>query len=82
MKFWSICAFDKLFLLKIHVIPNTYAEDAILYGHTNNPEYDANRWPRPRIVGKTFGLDTISEGILSAVRLPGGNVFQSGRYIY
>ncbi len=62
--------------------PEAYTgEDAILYGHTSNPVFDANRWPRPRIVGKTFGLDTISEGVLSAVRLPGGDVFQSDRYI-
>jgi len=63
--------------------PEAYSgEDTIFYGHVNNPEFDANRWPRPRIVGKTYGLDTISEGVLSAVRLPGGDAFQSGRHIY
>ena len=62
--------------------PEAYSgEDAILYGHSNNPEFDKSGWPRPRIVGKTFGLDTISEGVLSAVRLPGGDVFQSDRHI-
>ena len=57
-------------------------EDAIIYGHTNNPEFDASCWPRPCIVGKTYGLDTISEGVLSAIRLPGGDIFQSRRHIY
>ena len=36
--------------------------------------------PRPRIVGKTYGLDTISHGVLTAVALPGGEVIQSARY--
>ena len=36
--------------------------------------------PRPRIIGATYGLDTIAHGVLTAVRLPGPYVLQSARY--
>jgi serine/threonine protein phosphatase 1 len=61
--------------------PDAYdGEDSIMYGHTNNPFIDKAGWPQPRIVGCTYGLDTISEGVLTAVRLPDGCVLQSERY--
>ena len=34
----------------------------------------------PAIAGRTIGIDTISHGVLTAVRLPGGDIFQSARY--
>ena len=37
-------------------------------------------WPRPRITANTIGLDTISRGVLSAIRLPDRTVFQSRRF--
>lgn len=52
----------------------------VVYGHWNNAELDAEGWPRPRIVGNTIGLDTISHGVLSAIRLPDRTLFQSQRH--
>ena len=58
--------------------PDGYAgAEAIVYGHWNNAELDAAGQPRPRIVGRTFGVDTISHGVLTAVRLPELKVYQS-----
>jgi hypothetical protein len=37
---------------------------------------------RHRIVGSTIGLDTISHGVLTAVRLPDRLVIQSERHPY
>jgi serine/threonine protein phosphatase 1 len=51
-----------------------------VYGHWNNAVLDADGWPRPRIAGSTIGLDTISRGVLSAIRLPDRTVFQSRRF--
>ena len=40
--------------------PDRYGgADTIVYGHKNNAEVDGGGWPRPRIVGKTIGIDTI-----------------------
>ena len=52
----------------------------VVYGHMNNAHVDEEDWPHPRIVGNTFGLDTIAHGVLSALRLPGPYVLQSARY--
>jgi hypothetical protein len=41
---------------------------------------DQRGWPTPRIVGSTIGLDTISHGVLSAVRLPDRLLIQSERH--
>ena len=61
--------------------PDDYTgSDSILYGHANKPVIDKDRWPHPRISGRTYGLDTISTGVLTAVRLPDGSVFQSKQY--
>ena len=51
----------------------------VVYGHWNNALIEAG-WPRPRIIGATIGIDTISHGVLTAVRLPDREVFQSARY--
>jgi serine/threonine protein phosphatase 1 len=55
-------------------------EDLILYGHADDPVMDDKGWPHPRVVGRTHGLDTISTGVLTAMRLPDGEVFQSNRF--
>lgn len=61
--------------------PNAYVGDrTVLYGHMNNPYVDDDDWPHPRVVGNTYGLDTISHGVLTAMRLPGPYVLQSARY--
>jgi serine/threonine protein phosphatase 1 len=61
--------------------PERYkGEEVVVYGHANNPVVDQEGWPHPRILGRTYGVDTISNGVLTALRLPEGIVFQSGRY--
>jgi diadenosine tetraphosphatase ApaH/serine/threonine PP2A family protein phosphatase len=54
--------------------------DIVVYGHRNNAVLDADGWPMPRIVGRTIGLDTISHGVLTAMRLPDQRIYQSARY--
>lgn len=64
-----------------HNFPERYVgDDMIIYGHSDNPVWDQEGWPRPRVFGRTYGLDTISSGVLTAVRLPDGTIFQSDRY--
>ena len=53
--------------------------ETIVYGHRNNAVVNADGWPSPRVVGRTIGIDTISHGVLTAMRLPDGRVFQSAR---
>lgn len=61
--------------------PHRYrGEELLLYGHTNDFVLDKSNWPQPRIVGRTYCLDTISSGVLTALRLPEGIVIQSDRY--
>ncbi len=54
-------------------------DDVVVYGHRNNATLDTDRWPRPAIIGNTIGIDTISHGVLTAIRLPDRRLFQSGR---
>ena len=54
--------------------------EIVVYGHWNNADIDSGGWPKPKIIGKTIGLDTISHGVLSAMRLPDQRLFQSARY--
>ncbi len=61
--------------------PQGYSGDrTVIYGHMNNAHLDHDGWPHPRVVGNTFGLDTIAHGVLTALRLPGPYVLQSARY--
>ena len=58
--------------------PAGYADDApIVYGHFNYVEHVAGGWPRPKAVGNTICVNTISHGVLSAIRMPDRQVFQS-----
>ena len=60
--------------------PHAYGgTETVVYGHHNNATLNGNGWPTPTIVGRTIGIDTISHGVLSAVRLPDRKVFQSAR---
>ena len=60
--------------------PDQYdGEDTIVYGHANNAVLDEKGWPHPRMVGRTYGLDTIAHGVLTALRLPDGAIVQSRR---
>ncbi len=60
--------------------PGGYAgAETVVYGHWNNAVLIAG-WPTPAIVGRTLGIDTVSHGVLTALRLPDFRVFQSARY--
>jgi serine/threonine protein phosphatase 1 len=64
-----------------HGFPDDYAgARTIVYGHHNNADVGDDDWPRPRIVGATYGLDTISHGVLTAIELPGPTFYQSRRH--
>jgi serine/threonine protein phosphatase 1 len=59
--------------------PERYrGEELVVYGHANNPVLDRKGWPHPRVLGRTYGMDTISCGVLTALQLPEERVFQSG----
>jgi len=51
----------------------------VVYGHRNNAVLQ-DGWPRPKASTWTIGIDTISHGVLTAVRLPDRSVMQSARY--
>ena len=52
----------------------------VVYGHHNNADV-RDGWPHPRVTQWTIGIDTISHGVLTAVRLPERAVLQSARYV-
>jgi serine/threonine protein phosphatase 1 len=54
--------------------------EVVVYGHWDDAALDADGWPAPRVSGNTIGIDTISFGVLTAVRLPDRHVFRSARY--
>jgi serine/threonine protein phosphatase 1 len=61
--------------------PDGYeGSEVVVYGHHNNAVLDDDGWPKPAIVGRTIGVDTISHGVLTAIRLPDNRLFQSARY--
>jgi serine/threonine protein phosphatase 1 len=71
----------KVLIWGVTGFPDRYdGAETVVYGHWNNADLDADGWPAPRIVGRTIGLDTISHGVLTAMRLPDQRVFQSARY--
>jgi diadenosine tetraphosphatase ApaH/serine/threonine PP2A family protein phosphatase len=61
--------------------PNGYeGAEIVVYGHHDNAVVNAEGWPVPTVVGRTIGIDTISHGILTAIRLPDQRIYQSARY--
>jgi serine/threonine protein phosphatase 1 len=49
--------------------PESYTgAELLVYGHRDNAVLDGSRWPHPRFVGTTIGVDTISHGVLTALR--------------
>ena len=61
--------------------PDDYnGAETVAYGHWDNADLDEQGWPRPRVIGATIGVDTISHGVLTAVRLSDRRLFQSSRY--
>ena len=59
--------------------PEEYSgAEAVIYGHHNNAVVSDDGSIRPCIgANNTFGIDTIAHGVLTAIRLPEGDVFQS-----
>ena len=66
----------------VHDFPRGYrGPQKVVYGHRNDCVLDAEGWPRPRVVNElTYGIDSISTGVLTALRMPDGEVFQSERF--
>ena len=61
--------------------PERYAgADVVVYGHDDNAEV-RDGWPLPRVTSSTIGIDTISHGVLTAVRLPERTIVQSAKYL-
>jgi serine/threonine protein phosphatase 1 len=59
-----------------------HGQEAVVYGHWSNSVVDETGWPAPFIKGnRTFGIDTISHGVLTAMRFPDGKIFQSNMYL-
>ena len=56
--------------------------ETVAYGHWDNAELDPWGWPKPRTVGSTIGLDTISHGVLTGMRLVDRRLFQSAQHRY
>ncbi|HEX6851304.1 MAG TPA: metallophosphoesterase [Candidatus Polarisedimenticolaceae bacterium] len=70
------------FLWGAREFPHEYdGDDVVVYGHHNNYVLDDSGWPLPSIVGRTIGIDTISQGVLTAIRLPDRALFQSARHL-
>jgi hypothetical protein len=55
-------------------------DEMVVYGHWGNAVVDADGWPWPCVGNRTIGIDTISHGVLTALRLPDGRIFQSRRH--
>ena len=66
----------------VHDFPNGYrGPHKVVYGHRNNCIVDASGRPQPRVVNElTYGIDSISTGVLTAIRMPDGRIFQSERF--
>ena len=72
---------DKVLVWGTADFPDLYdGHETIVYGHWNNAVVDGHRWPQPRIVNRTIGIDTISHGVLTAFGLPENRIVQSRRY--
>ena len=51
---------------------------AVVYGHRNDAVTGDNKLPQPRIgPNRTYGIDTIAHGVLTAMRFSDEKVFQS-----
>lgn len=62
--------------------PDRYmGRDKIVYGHADDSVLDDTGWPSPRIIHSTYGIDTISKGVLTALKLPEESIIQSSRFI-
>jgi serine/threonine protein phosphatase 1 len=53
--------------------------ETLVYGHWHNTTLKADGRVEPFVLGHTLGIDSSRHGVLIAVRLPEGVVFQSGQ---
>ena len=53
--------------------------DTVVSGQHNNAVLSPDGWPIPAITERTIGIDTISRGDLTTVRMPGAEIVQSAR---
>jgi serine/threonine protein phosphatase 1 len=62
--------------------PEEYrGEQRVVYGHHNDAKEDENGWPQPRVGNeRTYGIDSILTGVLTAMRFPDGKIYQSARH--
>ena len=61
--------------------PDAYDGDVpVVYGHWDNAVVDPSGWPQPLVIGDTIGIDTISHGVLTAIRMPDRRIFQSAKH--
>lgn len=62
--------------------PEEYrGEHKIVYGHHGDAVEDAEGWPRPCVnENRTYGIDSIARGVLTAMRFPDEMVYQSARH--
>lgn len=63
-----------------HFLTDYDGPDLVLYGHWDNATTDAAGWPQAAIDRVSIGIDTISHGILTAIRVPDRHVLQSGQF--
>ena len=61
---------------------NYVGRTPVMYGHRNNAVLDEQGWPQPNVIGRTVGIDSSRQRVLTAYRLPDGQVFQSARHEY
>jgi serine/threonine protein phosphatase 1 len=62
-----------------YFLHNYCGPPVVVYGHHDNARLE-DGWPYPCINPWSIGIDTISHGVLTAVRLPDRKVFQSARH--
>jgi len=64
--------------------PEGYAgKEAVVYGHWHNAIPQEDGTVRPCIgPNRTYGIDSIDDGVLTAMRFPDGRVFQSKRLLH
>jgi diadenosine tetraphosphatase ApaH/serine/threonine PP2A family protein phosphatase len=61
--------------------PGSYAGlEPVVYGHWGDCERDERGRSRPRQVNRTYGIDSIKTDVLTAIRFPDLEVFQSEPY--
>lgn len=62
--------------------PDQYGgKSSVVYGHWNNAVESENGWPQPCVkMNRTYGIDTVAKGVLTAMRFPDHKIFQSKLY--